>query len=239
MTHPSRFLVTAGGTLEAIDRVRTWGNVFTGNTGYAIARALAPLGSVDLLTSNRAHADEANRSGAIKASVFTSHAQLKAALHQRMQTPDAYAAVFMTAAVSDYKPVGSYEVIDRKPDGNGGEVWHVRDVQADKVRSIYEHLAVLAERTEKLVDLFRANWNYRGLLVKFKLEVGVSKDELIRIGRESRQSSRADYLVANTLDMVAGPDAGAYLLSDKDVEFVPRRDLPSRLTRLVEERLKG
>src|SRR5436190_14632165 len=50
-----RFLVTAGNTRENIDRVRDWGNIFTGNTGYAIAGALAKLGDVDLLTSNRAH----------------------------------------------------------------------------------------------------------------------------------------------------------------------------------------
>ena len=30
---PPRFLVTAGNTRERIDRVRDWGNVFTGNTG--------------------------------------------------------------------------------------------------------------------------------------------------------------------------------------------------------------
>jgi hypothetical protein len=51
-----RFLVTAGNTRERIDRVRDWGNVFTGNTGFAIARALAATARRgDLLTSNRAH----------------------------------------------------------------------------------------------------------------------------------------------------------------------------------------
>ena len=39
-------------------------------------------------------------------------------------------------------------------------------------------------------------------LVKFKLEVGLSREELIRVAEASRKSSGADYLVANTLDMV-------------------------------------
>ena len=70
-----RFLVTAGNTRERIDRVRDWGNIFTGNTGYGIATALAALGEVDLLTSNRAHAAEADeRVRGVRASVFTSHA---------------------------------------------------------------------------------------------------------------------------------------------------------------------
>src|SRR3954464_11734800 len=75
-----RFLVTAGNTREMIDRVRDWGNVFTGNTGYAIARALAADGAdVDLLTSNRAHVAQAADAG-VTASPFTSHAELKGAL---------------------------------------------------------------------------------------------------------------------------------------------------------------
>ena len=53
-----RCLVTAGNTREKIDRVRDWGNIFTGRTGLAIARALTTIGAVDLLTSNQQHLDE-------------------------------------------------------------------------------------------------------------------------------------------------------------------------------------
>ena len=66
-----RFLVTAGNTREKIDAVRDWGNAFTGNTGLAIARALAEAGTVHLLTSNRQHlADLATRQTPIVASAF-------------------------------------------------------------------------------------------------------------------------------------------------------------------------
>ena len=233
-----RFLVTAGNTREMIDRVRDWGNVFTGNTGYAIARALARVGDVHLLTSNRAHLDEIGRDPAgITASPFTSHETLHAALAGLMRT-HVYDGVFMTAAVADYSPAGVYEVVERRHDDGGGEVWHVRDVGAAKVKSSYDHIAVLGARTVKLVDLFRKEWGYRGLLVKFKLEVGVSPDQLLRIGRASRLASGADYLVANTLDMVEGTAAGAYLLGDADPEWVPRHDLPERMARLAADRLR-
>src|SRR3954449_12699277 len=86
-----RFLVTAGNTRERIDAVRDWGNVFTGNTGFAIAKALAAAGEVDLLTSNRAHLAElagppagGGTAHPIHGSAFTSHADLKAALAGRM-----------------------------------------------------------------------------------------------------------------------------------------------------------
>ena len=236
-----RFLVTAGNTREKIDAVRDWGNVFTGNTGFRIARALAEVGEVDLLTSNRAHLAELSVGGGgggaatrVAGSSFTSHAELRGALAALMSR-QAYDAVFMTAAVADYRPARTYLVLRREPAPGdaGAEQWLVRDAQAGKVKSTHEAIAVLGERTEKLVDLFRGEWGHRGLLVKFKLEVGVAPAELVRIGQASRRASGADYLVANTLDMVDGPGAGAFLLSDAGEEWVPRDELPARLVRFV------
>jgi phosphopantothenoylcysteine synthetase/decarboxylase len=231
---PRRFLVTAGNTRERIDRVRDWGNIFTGNTGYAIARALAELGEVDLLTSNRAHAADAASipGGGVRASTFTSHAELKGAL-AALLARQPYDAVFMTAAVADYQPCGTFELLDRRPSADGTETWIVRDVQAGKVKSSFREIAVAGRRTEKLVDLFRTEWRHTGLLFKFKLEVGIGADELIRIGRGSRNASGADYLVANTLDMVDGVRAGAYLISEQGEEFVERARLPQRLVEAV------
>lgn len=231
-----RFLVTAGNTREMIDRVRDWGNIFTGNTGYTIARALRALGEVDLLTSNPQHADQASADGIVAAD-FRSHAQLKAALADLLQRHH-YDAVFMTAAVADYRPAGSYEVVSRTPLADGSEQWVVKNVQAGKVKSHYDAIAILGQRTEKIVDLFRTAWGYRGLLFKFKLEVDVSREQLLKIGEQSRKGSAADYLVANSLDMVEGPEAGAFLLSDEGHEFVPRPQLAARLRSEVEKRLQ-
>ncbi len=234
-----RFLVTAGNTREKIDAVRDWGSIFTGDTGFAIATALAAAGEVDLLTSNRLHLAQVQASTThpqrMHASGFTSHEQLKGALAALMST-QRYDAIFMTAAVADYKPVRVYEVETREPlnDGAGRERWSVRDAQAAKVKSTHDAIAVFGQRTEKLVDLFRREWRHRGLLVKFKLEVGLAQEELIRAGQQSRKSSGAEYLVANTLDMVEGEPAGAFLLSDQGHEWVPREQLAQRLVQLVQ-----
>jgi len=216
-----------------IDRVRDWGNVFTGNTGYTIARSLCAIGEVDLLTSNAAHIAEIPQlqlPHPIRASAFRSHAELRGALAALMSRT-LYDAIFMTAAVADYRPAGSYAIIHRTPDlsSPGLEHWTVRNAQAGKVKSHYEQIAVLGERTEKLVDLFRTEWSHRGLLFKFKLEVGIEPAELLRIGRASRLASGADYLIANTLEMVDGEKAGAYLLSEAGEEFIPRAKLAERL----------
>jgi len=227
-----RFLVTAGNTREKIDDVRDWGNIFTGNTGYRIARALADVGDVDLLTSNRTHLEELVAGARITASAFTNHTELRGALAALLARQN-YDAVFMTAAVADYEPVRTYQVVERQPQSDGTERWTVRDAQAGKVKSTHEAIAVLGERTEKIVDLFRKEWGHQGLLFKFKLEVGIGRDELLRIGRASRSVSGANYLVANTLDMVEGENAGAFLLSEDGEEFVPRAALAARLCELV------
>jgi phosphopantothenate---cysteine ligase (CTP) len=239
-----RFLVTAGNTRERIDAVRDWGNVFTGTTGFEIAKALSAAGEVDLVTSNRSHLEwllHASPAGAgpVRGTAFTTHEELKVALAAQMGRGPCD-AVFMTAAVADYRPERVFEVLQRRPDpagGQGVETWTVRDVQAGKVKSHFGQIAVLGGRTEKLVDLFRTAWGHRGLLVKFKLEVGIARDELLRVAEASRRASNADYLVANTLDMVQGPGAGAYLLGEGSHEWVPRPDLPARMLGLARSAL--
>ena len=240
MKRSPRYLVTAGNTREMIDRVRDWGNIFTGNTGYDIARALADAGGeVDLVTSNRTHLAEVAAApprphGVVRANGFISHAELKMALAALM-TRRTYDAVFMTAAVADYAPARVYEVLSRSPGEGGEETWTVRDAHAGKVSSSHREIAVLGRRTEKLIDLYRPEWGHHGLLVKFKLEVGVSRERLIQIGDISRRASGADYLVANTLEMTSGPDAGALLIGHGTCEWVQRQDLPRRLTWLAHQ----
>jgi hypothetical protein len=126
-----------------------------------------------------------------------------------------------------------FEVVERVPDQDSSETWRVRNVAAPKVKSNHGRIAILGEQTEKIVDLFRKEWGHEGLLFKFKLEVGIGRDELLRIGRASRSASGANYLVANTLDMVEGENAGAFLLSEDGEEFVPRAALAARLCELV------
>ncbi len=231
-----RFLVTAGNTREAIDDVRDWGNIFTGNTGLAIAKALAAAGEVDLLTSNQMHLAELTAPHSprhlIHAAPFRSHQDLKFAI-AGLLAKTAYDAVFMTAAVADYRPVRVYAVLDRQVQADGTEHWIVKDAQAPKVKSYHKSIAIRGEPTEKIIDHFRKDWGYKGLLVKFKLEVGITVEELLKIGENSRVASGADYLVANTLAMVNGPAAGAYLLRAGGYEWVPRERLAERMVSLV------
>lgn len=242
MSSKPHFLVTAGPTREKIDEVRDWGNIFTGQTGLDVALALLDLGDVTLLTSNQRHVDEFNgfygKGGMLGAEIFRTHADLFDLLQERMTSGDRVDAVAMSAAVADYKPVGSYRVIAREKSANGREQWVVEDVAAPKVKSTHGQIAVLGSATLKLIDQFRTTWGYRGFLIKFKLEVGISEEELIRIASKSREASGADLMVANTLAMVKGAHAGAYLIDGAGASRVPRTELAARLRERVAAALK-
>jgi phosphopantothenoylcysteine synthetase/decarboxylase len=230
--------VTAGNTHEPIDRVREWTNVFSGKTGLDVARALLDVGDVTLLTSNRQHAEEFDgyygKAGMLGVETFQSHADLAQMLEEQVRM-GGIDAVAMSAAVSDYTPAGAYRIVSREAVGavGGQERWVVESVQAAKVKSTHEEIAIVGRRTLKLVDQFRTAWGFGGVLVKFKLEVGISEEQLITVAEASRVASGADAIVANTLEMVQGPNPGAWILGNGLKERVPRPALAARVRELI------
>src|SRR5262249_62096599 len=110
------------------------------------------------------------------------------------------------AAVSDYQSAGIYAPAPHtKFDSEA--TWHsssgapeLLDRSAAKVKSTEPELWLRLIRTPKLIDRVRRDWGFRGILVKFKLEVGLSEVELHKVAEASRQCSLADWMVANTLE---------------------------------------
>jgi phosphopantothenoylcysteine synthetase/decarboxylase len=226
-------LVTAGPTREMIDQVRDWGNIFSGQTRLDLALAFLDLGDVTFLTSNPQHAREYDgfygKAGMLGAETFRSHADLHDLLAHRMtDTANPTDVVAMTAAVADYAPAGTYRVLARTPNADGTETWTTQNVDAPKVKSTHPEIAVLGKPTQKLIDRFRAPWNFRGILIKFKLEVALTDDQLLAVAAASRTASHADLIVANTLAMARpadGAEGAAYLIDDTGSTRVARTAL--------------
>jgi phosphopantothenate-cysteine ligase/phosphopantothenoylcysteine decarboxylase/phosphopantothenate--cysteine ligase len=112
----------------------------------------------------------------------------------------------------------------------------MEDRTAGKVKSDEPELWLRLVRAPKLIDQIRAEWLFAGILVKFKLEVGVGDDQLLDVAERSRRHSAADLMVANTLDEAdrwafLGPLEGRYAR-------VGRAELAPRLLGEV-ERLHG
>ena len=185
-----RILVTAGSTRTPIDRVRVLTNVFTGRTGAGIAAEARRRGhDVALLTS---HPDTIT-GGGVEIVAYSTFDDLHREMAARIPA-GGFDAVLHSAAVSDYALEGVFAA------GKAGEL---RDVAAGKVKSTHAELWLKLVPTPKLVDFVREPWGFRGVLVKFKLEVGLTGDQLLAAAAKSRAASDADLIVANTLDGAA------------------------------------
>jgi phosphopantothenoylcysteine synthetase/decarboxylase len=244
-------LVTAGNTQVPIDRVRCLTNVFTGRTGTRIALNAHQRGHrVTLVTSHPDVVKELRGSASLgdlwHVQPYRTFDELQALLAGSV-AQGGLDAVIHSAAVSDYRAAGIYRPASntcfrvdtgRWETADGGPA-ALADQAAAKVKSDEPELWLRLVRTPKLIDCFRKDWRFGGLLVKFKLEVGVSEERLLEIAERSRQHSAADLMVANTLEgsptwAYLGPLDGAY-------QRVARRDLESRLLDALErlERERG
>jgi phosphopantothenate-cysteine ligase/phosphopantothenoylcysteine decarboxylase/phosphopantothenate--cysteine ligase len=73
-----------------------------------------------------------------------------------------------------------------------------KDVARGKEKGDHRELWLRLTPAPKLIDKVRRDWGFTGTLVKFKLEVDVSDEELLHIADESRRQSQAEWIVANS-----------------------------------------
>ncbi|GBD35830.1 hypothetical protein HRbin36_00945 [bacterium HR36] len=119
-------------------------------------------------------------------------------------------------------------------DALSGPLWLAPEMTA-KIPSTHAEIWLRLLPTPKLIDRLRCDWDFRGLLVKFKLEAGISEAVLLERAEESRRRSAADLMVANLLETVSttawlGPINGQY-------HKLPRHQLPSALLDALEAML--
>jgi phosphopantothenoylcysteine synthetase/decarboxylase len=242
-TTSMNFLVTAGNTLTLIDRVRCITNIFTGRTGAAIAiEARRRRHSVHLLTSHpetvAALVDGNPLAGAgWVVQRYRTFEELRDCLREAVTTLPIDAVVHC-AAVNDYLNAGVYvpasgTCFDPTTSQWTGDPPTLLDRAAGKIRSDAPELWLRLVRAPKLIDQFRDDWKFNGVLVKFKLEVERTDQELLDIAEQSRCQSRADLMVANTLE---GADEYAYLGAGQGgYQRVTRRELPTALIEQIEQ----
>lgn len=207
-------LVTAGSTRVPIDKVRMIDNVFKGKTGTVIAEYFADQGcDVYLLTSNPDLVKKDHRNLAVVPfSTFDGLFEFM----RCMITAVPFGTIIHSAAVSDYRVGGTYQQIN-------GEM--VKVDQSGKIGSDYPELWMKMIPTPKIVDRIRDPWGFKGKLVKFKLQVDMDDETLIDIATKSMMHSKADFIVANTLE---GSKTKAFIISAAggDPICVSREELP-------------
>jgi phosphopantothenoylcysteine synthetase/decarboxylase len=243
-----RILVTAGNTQAPIDKVRCLTNIFTGRTGAAIAAAALRRGHVTTLLTSAPFTifefTELTAAPGWEVDLYSTFDDLQRKMERHI-TMTQYDVIVHSAAVSDYLCAGVYALDSHTRfdpqalafSSDGPREPRLVDRQAGKVKSNESELWLRLVRAPKLVDRIRRDWRFAGVLVKFKLEVGVSDERLLEIAEASRAASQADLMVANTREgaeayAFLGPLGGRY-------ERIARPDLPLRLVNAVEGMREG
>lgn len=163
-------LVTAGGTIEPIDDVRSITNRSSGKMGVAIAEECFVQGANVLLL--RAMSSVQPRYVITERTFHTAQdllTLLKTYIHR-------YDILYHTAAVSDFTPAKKIK----------GKV------------SSKEGFALLLKPQIKIIDEIKT-LNPKIKLIAFKAEWGLSEDALVRRAFQKLKESRADIIVANDI----------------------------------------
>ena len=234
-------LITAGNTAAMIDSVRCITNIFTGRTGAFIAiEAHARGHSVTLLTSHPEALGQAAPTGPTWSVLsYKTFGQLQDLMNGLIPSGD-FDAIVHCAAVSDYLSAGVYAPGEATRFDAESATWTgdaMIDRAAGKVKSDEPELWLRLVRAPKLVDRIRSDWKFRGVLVKFKLEVGLTDEQLLAVAERSRVHSGADLMVANTL---LGAAYYAYIGAAEGLyQRVPRAKLAAKLLDVIESRGSG
>jgi phosphopantothenoylcysteine decarboxylase/phosphopantothenate--cysteine ligase len=179
--HGMKFLVTAGGTREALDPVRFLGNRSSGKQGYAVARVAAQRGAEVILIAGNT-AGLADPAGVHVVNV-TSAAQLHEAVTKH--APEVHVLV-MAAAVADFRPAHvAASKIKKKADDPGGptvELVRTQDILASAVRQ-------------------RADGDLPGMraIVGFAAETGDANGDVLFHARAKLRRKACDLLVVNAV----------------------------------------
>lgn len=228
-----RILITAGGTAEKIDQVRSITNHSSGSLGVELAKAALQKGTITVDYVWAKGALLPPKDPRITLYPVADTADLEKTMAQLLQA-HTYDAVIHAMAVSDFTPEiaatqedfiqGMNTWLATKKDAN----FTAEDVSdllraileesqsATKLSSKTEHLFMVLKQTPKVIGRIKA-LQPETQLVGFKLLVDVSSTELLTVARAALEKNQADYVLANDLTSIHGGQHHGYLLDKKGI----------------------
>lgn len=184
---PLDILITAGGTREPIDGVRSIANASSGRTGNTMASLFASRGhNVTLLKARDSVSLEDTKN--LRQRGFTTFSDLHEALIEELGRKK-YDAVIHAAAVSDFS-------IDRI-ESSGKILSPDRKIESDSAPVLY------LKRNPKIVDALRTySRNPDIRVIAFKLTRGASKDTSDEAVRKLARHAKPDLILHNDLSEI-------------------------------------
>ena len=223
-----KILITSGGTTEKIDSVRGITNHATGSLGKYIAEIfLEKVYQVTLVTTKQAV--KPNKHPLLTVHTITNVESLLTTLEPLVKNHDVF---IHSMAVSDYTPVYMTGLSEVESAHHVSDLLQRHNTET-KISSKEDYQVLFLKKTPKVISLVKT-WNPDITLIGFKLLVGVSKEELFAVARESLQKNKARYIVANDLTEIDGNLHHAYML---DEMHVYEADTKESIANLIFERV--
>lgn len=184
------FVISAGGTREAIDPVRFLGNRSSGRQGTALARAAVERGAhVTLVAANIEAALLAQLPEQVEVVKVVSALQLRDAVHEAGRSAQ---VIVMCAAVADFRPKTYAGFKLKKSAGNAGS------------GGSESYTLELVENPDILAGLAAQRLNKGQVIVGFAAETGDEHTSALEYGRRKALKKGADLLAVNTVGATSG-----------------------------------
>ena len=167
-----KVLMTAGPTIEHIDPVRVITNQSTGKTGVSLASELISAGAKVTLVYGPG--EEKPPNGAKIINVLSGKEMLNAV---KIELKKKFDIVIMTAAVADYIPTNPSK---------------------KKIKSSKNEIKISLKKAPKIIDQIK-KLQKNVLLVGFKAETNLTKNQLIKSAQKKLKESSSDMIVANDI----------------------------------------
>lgn len=182
------FVISAGGTREAIDPVRFLGNRSSGLQGIALAKAAVERGArVTLVAANIEAALLAQLPEQVEVVKVVSALQLRDAVHEAGRSAQ---VIVMCAAVADFRPK-TYAGFKLKK-------------STDAVETDKSYTLELVENPDILAGLASQRLNEGQVIVGFAAETGDEHTSALEYGRRKALKKGADLLAVNTVGATSG-----------------------------------
>lgn len=201
-----KLIITAGGTTEKIDDVRSITNLSTGRLGNGIGEAVLrnfgdSLEKLYYIHGTRAIPPEGDKVVPIP---IGGVADLEKALKGILEN-EKIEAVIHAMAVSDYM-VKELTTLEDIREGKTLDA-------SKKISSDIENLVIVMKKTPKVIQSIK-KWNPETLLVGFKLLSNVSREELIQVGHGLLLKNRCTFVMANDLKEMNESGHKGYLIHE-------------------------
>lgn len=234
-------LITAGGTKEQIDSVRSIANHGTGRLGSKIADAFAKADEVSHIAYVCGPNAVLPKTEKAQICPIRGTRDLEAVI-RRLTGEQRYDAIIHSMAVSDYrvKTVTTVSEISEAVKGKEDPAAVISSMegfdQNGKLSSSIPDLAVLLERTPKIIGMLR-ELAPEAVLVGFKLLDHVPHSELMEVAGRLLTANDCDFVLANDMDTVNSACHVGFLLdrAGNTVECQGKDAIAAEIVRAVME----